>query len=116
MGSMLPRGRLRPMPSTVPLVLATLVWDTLVLATAMPVLACCSCCCCYRTPCSCCSPCCQLRQRLPLCLSHHPRSCPCCHPCCRRCLRRCWTVCRQLCWSCPRCLRRFFGYFVLFDI
>merc|ERR1711981_898002 len=73
---------------------------------------CCSCCYCCRPPCSCCSPCCQLRQRLPLCLSHHPRSCPCCHPCHRRSLRRCWTVCRQLCWSCPRCLRRFLGYFV----
>merc|ERR1712198_386985 len=34
-----PRGRLRLMPSTVPTVLATLVWDTLVLDTAMPVLA-----------------------------------------------------------------------------
>merc|ERR1712212_347982 len=39
--SMLPRGRLRLMLmlSTVPMVLATLVWDTLVWATAMPVLA-----------------------------------------------------------------------------
>merc|ERR1719341_1108575 len=37
--SMSPRGRLRLMPSTVPMVLATLVWDTLVWDTAMPVLA-----------------------------------------------------------------------------
>merc|ERR1712203_692809 len=39
--SMSPRGRLRLMLmlSTVPMVLATLVWDTLVWATAMPVLA-----------------------------------------------------------------------------
>merc|ERR1711971_19783 len=42
MGS--PRGRLRPMPIMVPMVLATPVWDTLdsdtlVWATAMPVLA-----------------------------------------------------------------------------
>merc|ERR1719222_547605 len=37
--SMAPRGRLRLMPSTVPMVLATLVWDTLVWDTAMPVLA-----------------------------------------------------------------------------
>merc|ERR1719234_2859770 len=37
--SMLPRGRLRPMLTTVPMVLATLDSDTLVWATAMPVLA-----------------------------------------------------------------------------
>merc|ERR1719186_393479 len=39
--SMSPRGRLklRLMLSTVPMVLATLVWDTLVWDTAMPVLA-----------------------------------------------------------------------------
>merc|ERR1719341_1765248 len=37
--SMSPRGRLRLMPSTVPMVLATLDWDMLVWDTAMPVLA-----------------------------------------------------------------------------
>merc|ERR1712032_710495 len=74
-----------------------------------------------RWPCHCrrCShrhgrpSCCQLRQRFPICLSHHPGSCPCCHPCCRRSLCWCWTLCCQLCWSRPRCLDIVLDNFVL---